>query len=136
MKKQDLMNCVRNCSCPCFYESYYRFAHDFILRLETEGNADNGIIHYFLNALAEIQNILKGRNTEKKETLKRALGISGNKFDMALSWCDEMSEFVKNNAGRMTAKELDYVMGMCARMCKVNKNHINITLMASSNNHR
>lgn len=133
MDKKTMMGIVREADCPKDYEKYYRFAHNYLLRLRSdEGSAaltDNQIKAKFGSAIKEIKRIIEAnRRGTDLESLKKALGISGNNNHQTCpKWCQEVLDIMLK-APLATSEELDFIMGMCARKCKINSKGISLYL--------
>lgn len=132
MDRKTLMGLLRGMDCPPDYEKYFRFAHNFLLRIKSEESAptlnDEQVKARFFNTVKEIKRIMDiSRSGVELESLKNALGITGKGTQVVCAWCDDIVT-LKLKAPSVTSEELDYLMGMCARKCKVKSKGIGLYL--------
>lgn len=132
MDRKTLMGLVREMDCPKDYEKFFRFAHSYILRIRSAENTpaltDEQVKSRFFNTVKEIKRIMDmSRSGVELESLKNALGISGKNKQAVCAWCEDILK-LKLKAASATSEELDYLMGMCARKCKVKSKGIGLYL--------
>ena len=133
MDRKTLMGLVREMDCDSKYDSFFRFAHNYILRLKSNDGSvvltDAQIKTKFFNAISEVKRMLEyPRRGAEIESLKKALGFVGkNAPNDCVKWCDVILD-IRQKTAAASAEELDYLMGMCARKCKVKDRGIKLYL--------
>ena len=132
MDRKTLMGLLREMDCPKDYEKFFRFAHNLIQQIrsseKTHALSDEQVKIRFFNTVKEIKKKMEiSRSGVELESIKNALGITGKDKQAVCAWCEDILK-LKLKAATATSEELDYLMGMCARKCKVKSKGIGLYL--------
>ena len=132
MDRKTLMGLLREMDCPKDYEKFFRFAHSYILRIKSAENTpaltDEQVKSRFFNTVKQKKPKMDMTHSGvEHESMKNAHGISTKNKQHDSAWCEDILK-LKLKAVSATSEELDYLMGMCARKCKVKSKGIGLYL--------
>lgn len=103
--KKDLLDLAMSMDTQWNYESFYRFAQNYVFHLSQQNAEDTSS---FFDCVRYCGNNLNAAKTR--------MGISGNQTERLRRWSSYING--EKRLTNLSAFELNYVLACCARLCK------------------
>ncbi|WP_310603138.1 hypothetical protein [Anaerosporobacter sp.] len=118
MKVKEKLEVANNLAIKSEYESFYRFAVNYLLSKQNEKREKEPQKEFF----AFLEKIKKLKNTEDAIEIKTIYVMMGKVGDAEYplkEWCKSILD--NQQIRDIETEDLCYIMGSAARLCKINK---------------
>lgn len=114
MTNKELINLAQSLDCRKDYESFFEFAKNYLMNPNIAQNEKSS------SMFASIKFFL---NNPQSDTTASVLGKRGRHFEASIrDWCRMMLN--DKDLRNLSADDLHYVMGYCARLAKIQNANI------------